>query len=305
MDKSWRILISGSTGLIGSALVSHLRGGGHRVSRLVRPGSPSREDAITWDSLNGGSESSDLEGFDAVVHLAGENLARRWTPSHKDRILNSRVQTTRLLCETLQGLNRPPRVLVSASAIGYYGDRGDNLLTESDSAGTGFVCDVVRAWEDATSPARENGIRVVNARFGIVLCPKGGSLHELLPFFRFGLGGPIAGGQYYWSWITIRDVVAAIQHALFTELLSGPVNVVSPNPVRQQDFCRVLGSVLHRPSRVNVPHWALRLRLGREFADFLLWSERVVPDKLMQSGYAFLDPDLHSGLGHLLERRYP
>ncbi|HEY3293895.1 MAG TPA: TIGR01777 family oxidoreductase [bacterium] len=296
-----RVLVSGSTGLIGSALMPALRAGGHGVIRLVRPGSRAGADAVVWDPASGKLDSAALEGADAAIHLAGENIAaHRWTTAEKQRIMNSRAQGTRLLCETLAALTVPPQVVVSASAIGIYGERGDDLLDESQPAGKGFLCEVVREWELATLPASRQGIRVVNLRFGIVLSPKGGSLAELLPLFRIGIGGPLAGGRQYFSWVTIQDVVRVLQFALTTDALSGPVNTVAPNPVRQRDFARVLGRVLHRPSWVDVPRAALHLRLGKELAESLLWSQRVAPRKLLDAGYSFEYPELEAGLKSLL-----
>jgi len=300
MEQPRRVLVSGSSGLIGSALVPALRDQRFRVIRLVR-NRAAADDSVLWNPDAGQLDASGLEGLDAVVHLAAENIAaHRWTGKEKLRILNSRAQGTRLLCEKMAALPVPPRVIVSASAMGYYGERGDDPLTENEPPGRGFLCDVVRAWEDATRPASESGIRVVMLRLSIVLSSAGGTLGKLLPLFRMGLGGPLAGGQQYFSWITIQDVIGTVLHSIATPDLSGPVNVSSPNPVRQTEFARILGRVLSRPAVFNVPRVALRLRLGKELADSVLWSDRIVPEKLLRSGYRFLYPDLEAGLRTLL-----
>jgi uncharacterized protein (TIGR01777 family) len=304
MTQPSRILVSGSTGFIGSALVTTLRSQGHHVTRLVRSAGRASDDTVVWSPQTGTVNSGIMEGFDAVVHLAAESIAaRRWTEKEKQIILDSRAHSTRLLCERLAQLAAPPKVIVSASAMGYYGERGDELLTEKASPGDGFLCDVVRAWEEATLPAVEAGIRVVNLRFGIVLSPQGGTLKELLPLFRIGLGGTMAGGEQFFSWITMQDAIGVIMHSISEEMLRGPVNAASPNAVRQWEFAHVLGRVMGRPSVVNVPRWVLRLRLGRELADFVLGSARLVPEKLAASGYHFLYPELEAGLRSLLSKQ--
>lgn len=301
MDKPSRILVSGSTGFIGSSLVPALRSQGLCVVRLARCGAKADDDSVAWNPDAGELDSSSVEGFDAVVHLAAESIAaHRWTEKEKRRIMDSRAQGTRLLCKKMAALAKPPRVIVSASAMGYYGERGDDLLTEKEPPGKGFLCDVVRAWEDATRAAIESGIRVVNLRLGIVLGLGGGTLGELLPLFRIGLGGPLAGGRQFLSWITMQDVIGVIQYAMATETLRGPVNVVSPNPLRQHEFARLLGRVMKRPVWFNVPRWALQLRLGRELADSLLRSARVVPEKLLAGRYRFQYPELEAGLRAVL-----
>jgi len=302
MAKPQRVLVSGSTGLIGSALVPVLHAKGHTVVRLVRSRAEEKDDRVLWDPESGKLEGSALAGIDSVVHLAGESIAAgRWTEEEKRRILDSRARSTRLLCESLAALPELPRTMICASAMGYYGERSDEPLTEKEPPGEGFLCEVVREWEKASEPASQCGIRAVNLRFGIVLSQTGGTLGELLPLFRIGLGGPLAGGRQFFSWISIRDAVATIQFALDTATLSGPVNVVSPNPIRQREFARILGRVMNRPAWFNVPRWALRLRVGKEFADTILWSQRIVPEKLLASGYRFRHPDLEAALRDLLE----
>jgi hypothetical protein len=242
-----------------------------------------------------------LDGIDAVVHLAGENIASgRWTPERKRRIHESRAHGTRVLAEALAALPRPPRVFVSASAIGLYGDRGDDTLDESSPAGEGFLADVCRAWEAASASLEQAGTRVVHLRFGVVLTPAGGALAQMLPPFRVGLGGPVGSGAQWTSWIGIDDLLGAIHHALVTDALAGPVNAVAPAPVRNRELAAAIGRTLHRPALVPVPAVALRLALG-ELADALLLSgARVHPTRLDATGYRFRTPDIDGALAHLL-----
>jgi uncharacterized protein len=298
-----RVLISGSTGLIGSALIPVLEAQGHRVTRLVRRAVQQGEDAVTWDPEGEDRTQNAIPDCDAVIHLAGESLvAKRWTAKQKDRILQSRVQGTRLLSHALALHSAPPAVFLAASAIGYYGDGGERELTESSSPGTDFLAQLVQGWEAATARASEQGIRVVNLRLGIVLSPKGGALRQLMLPFQFGCGGPLAGGRQFMSWITLSDVIGAILHALQTEILRGPVNFVVPQPIRQRDFAKSLGDILGSRSWLSVPRWALQAKLGRELADSLLLSQRVIPRKLTESGYRFADPDVNAALRRLLIR---
>lgn len=294
------IMITGSSGLIGSALVSFLTAGGHRVTRLVRS-KPRTADEAQWNPDAGTIEASRLEGLDAVVHLAGENIgAERWTDERKARIRDSRLKGTRLLSDTLAKLPQPPRVLVSASAIGYYGDRGDQRLHEESPPGSGFLADLSRQWEAATKPAAQRGIRVVTLRTGIVLSPKGGALARMLTPFRMGIGGIIGSGKQYMSWIAIDDLIGAIVHAITTHLLHGPVNAVSPHPVTNSEFTKTLGRVLGRPTLLPLPGFAARLALGEMADELLLFSARVEPAKLLASGYRFQYPELEPALRHLL-----
>ena len=287
-----RVLVTGSHGLIGTALVNALRERGDDVTPLSRPSG--------WDPAAGTIDRDVLAGHDAVVHLAGESLGeRRWTDEQKSRILDSRRAGTSLLAGALADLSGDarPSVLVSASAIGIYGDRGDETLTESSSAGDGFLADVVREWEAAAAAASSAGIRVVHPRSGIVLSSRGGALaRQLLPF-RLGLGGPLGGGRQWWSWVSLDDEVAAILHAIDTPSISGPVNVVAPTPVTQREFASTLGRVLHRPAVLPTPLFPLRLVYGRELvSQVLLWSERVMPDVLAASGFTFRHPTLEAAL---------
>ncbi|MDX1548791.1 MAG: TIGR01777 family oxidoreductase [Rhodothermales bacterium] len=294
-----RIAVSGASGLIGSALVPFLTTGGHDVLRLVRTRTDA-EDAIYWNPETGEIEAEKLEGLGAIIHLAGEPVyALRWTEAKKRRILRSRAEGTRLLAETLARLKHPPRALLSASAIGYYGDRGDVVLEEEARPGTGFLADVCRAWEAAALPAAGAGIRTAQLRIGIVLSPRGGPLGLLLPWFRLGLGGRVGSGAQYLSWIALDDVLGALYHLLWTDL-DGPVNLTAPAPVPMRDFTRTLAHVLRRPAAVRVPAAAARAAAG-EIADaVLLASTRAIPARLQQSGYSFLFEDLGAALRHQL-----
>jgi hypothetical protein len=294
------VLISGATGLIGTALVEALGAVGHHVGRLVRPGTPLGADDVTWDPAAGQLDPAGLEGRDAFVHLSGENIAKRWTEDVKRAIRDSRVESTRLLCRTLASLARPPAVLACASAIGYYGHRGEEVLTEDSAAGTGFLADVCRDWEAATQPAAEAGIRVVILRFGMVLSPAGGALKEMLKAFRMGLGGRVGDGDQYWSWIDLLDAARSALHALTTDSLRGPVNVTAPRPATNHEFTEALGAILHRPTLLPAPAFALRLALGEMADALLLASTRAEPRKLTQSGFAFERPNLREALEHLL-----
>lgn len=296
------VVVSGASGLIGSALVPLLTTGGHRVTRLVRGASSAGlGHAVAWDPGAQHLDLAALEGVDAVVHLAGEPVARaRWTDAVKARIRASRVDGTRLLCETLVRLARPPRVLVSASAIGFYGDRGDARCDERAAPGRGFLAEVSRAWEEATEPARRAGIRVVLLRIGVVLTPRGGALASLLPAFRLGAGGVVGSGTQWVSWVGIDDVLGAIHHAIASEALAGPVNLVAPWPVSNRELSATLARVLRRPAVVPVPAAAVRVLLGELADEAVLASTRVVPEKLLASGYAFRTPDLEATLRHVL-----
>jgi len=300
-----RVAITGSTGLVGSAVADYLSAGGHEIVRLVRRLSASGENAVLrWDPVKREIDSAGLEGFDAVIHLAGENVgAGRWTAARKAAIRDSRLNGTRFLCEALVKLARPPKTLVCASAIGIYGDRGEEPLTEESPAAAGFLPEVCREWEAACAPAARKGIRVVALRFGMVLSPKGGALARMLPLFRAGLGGVIGGGRQYVSWVALDEIPLILLHALHCGDLSGPVNAVAPRPVTNLEFTEALGKALSRPTPLPVPAFALRLAVGREMADaLLLASARVAPKRLLDTGYAFRFPDLEPTLRHLLGR---
>ncbi|MGH8070764.1 MAG: TIGR01777 family oxidoreductase [Candidatus Entotheonellia bacterium] len=294
------ILVTGATGLIGSALGSSLTSTGHGVVRLVRAQPQSGEKAARWDPLAGTIDASAFEGVDAVVHLAGENIAERWTPAKKVKIRESRVKGTQILCEALARLASPPKVLVSASAIGYYGDRGEETLTDESPPGRGFLSEVCRAWEAATEPARQRGMRVIPLRFGVVLSGTGGALAKMLPPFRLGLGGVLGSGRQYMSWIALDDAVGAIQHAIVTDALQGPTNAVAPRAVTNQEFTKTLGAVLGRPTVIPLPAFAARLMFGEMADELLLASARVQPAKLLASGYGYRYPELEGALRHLL-----
>ncbi len=291
-----RILIAGGSGLIGRALAGWLRSRGDAVSVLVRR-PPAGPDEIAWHPNSGELDRGALEGFDAVVNLSGANVAAgRWTHRRRDAILHSRVNATRTLVSALGQCSRPSGVLVNASAIGIYGDRGDEVLTESSGAGSGFLADVCRAWEADAAAANAAGIRTCCLRFGVVLAADGGALAKLRPVFRAGLGGRIGDGRQWMSWISLEDTVGAIAHAILQPACRGPVNVVSPQPVTNAEFTRVLARALHRPALLPVPAAVLRLVLG-ELADAtLLASERVLPTRLAETGYAFRHPTLDLAL---------
>lgn len=297
-----RVLITGGSGLVGSALAPVLIANGHEVVRLVRPSAPAAglESLAIWNPEAGQVDLSRAGCLDAVVHLAGETIAQRWTPEVKRRIRDSRVAGTRLLCEALAGLPTPPKVLVCASATGFYGDRGDEWLDEASSAGAGFLADVCRDWEASAAPAAERGIRVVHLRIGIVLTPKGGALAKMLPVFRLGLGGRLGSGRAYWSWITLDDLLEVIQHALANEALRGAVNAVSPHPVTNAEFTKILGGVLRRPAILPVPRFAVELLFGEMGREAMLAGFRVKPAKLIESKFKFRFPDLAPALRHLV-----
>lgn len=296
------ILVTGASGLIGSALVPSLTEAGHTVTRLTRSQPRPDERAIPWDPMRGPLDASALVGIEAVVHLAGETIAQRWTSEVKARIRDSRVKGTQVLCEALARMPMPPKTLVSASAIGYYGDRGEEVLTEESAAGRGFLAEVCRAWEAATEPARDRGIRVVPLRSGVVLSTAGGALAKMLPPFRLGMGGMLGSGKQYMSWVALDEAISIIHHALTTESLQGPTNAVSPNAVTNQEFTKALGKVLGRPTVIPMPAFAARLMFGEMADELLLASARVQPARLMASGYRFRYPDLTAALRYLLKQ---
>ena len=291
-----KILISGSTGLVGSAVLPVLESNGHSVVRLVRS-SGSDAGSVHWDPMSGQLSTAQLEGIGAAVHLAGENIAaRRWTPAQKAKIRESRVVGTRLLAETLAKLKAPPQTLVCASAIGFYGDRHDERLTEDSPPGTGFLADTCCQWEAAAKPAADRGIRVVYLRTGIVLASQGGALAKMLPPFRLGVAGIIGDGQQYMSWIALNDLVGVISYVLSNEKLRGPVNSVAPQPVTNHEFTKTLGRVLRRPTLFPMPAFAARLAFGEMADGLLLASARVEPKRLHDSGFRFRFPELEAAL---------
>ncbi|MFB3908175.1 MAG: TIGR01777 family oxidoreductase [Candidatus Eisenbacteria bacterium] len=297
-----RILISGSSGLIGTEMVRALTTRGDSVLRLVRRGPARAGTTVLWDPGAGKLDPREVEGVDAVLNLSGENIGGgRWTRERKRRILESRVRSTSLLASTLARLDRRPQVFVSASAMDYYGDRGDDPLTEEAPPGAGFLSDVVTAWEQAADPARQAGIRVAHPRSAMVLSGKGGALAPLLRAFRLGLGGPMGSGRQFWSWIAIQDVVSALQLLIDRADLSGPFNLASPAPARQREFASTLGRVLGRPAFLPAPGWGLRILLGEMAGPLLLHSKRLVPARLQSAGYRFVHPELESALRAAIE----
>lgn len=298
LDRSLTVAVSGASGLVGRALTAFLRTGGHTVVPLVR--GEAGEGEVAWDPDGGRIDAKALEGVDAVVHLAGEPIMGRWTDAKKRRIRDSRVEGTRLLAEALARLDRKPAVLVSASAVGYYGDRGDTPLTEDAAPGDGFLADVCLAWETAAEPAAEAGIRVVHPRLGIVLSGEGGALDAMLTPFKLGLGGPVGSGDQHWSWVAIDDVVGGIHQMIADETLRGPVNMTAPEPVTSRAFAKTLGKVLSRPAVLKVPGFALKLAMGEAADEMLLAGQRVLPTKLEASGYRFRYADLEEALRYQL-----
>ena len=298
-----RIVISGSSGLIGRAIVAELSQAGHEITRLVRGGPSADRPAIFWDPLGDFLDPLPLEGFDAAIHLAGENIAAaRWTSEQKDKILKSRVQSTQLLAKTLAGLRHKPRVFVCASAVGFYGDRGAEIVDESSPAGKGFLAQVAAAWEEAARSAEAAGIRTVHLRLGAVLAAEGGMLPRLLPLFRWGLGAVLGPGTQFLSWVTLRDVVRAVTFLLEREDLSGPVNITSPNPVTNRDFSKALARAVGRPLFLRIPAWFLRLILGEMAQELFLASTRAVPRKLQSVGFEFEYPEIDQALCQLVRR---
>ncbi|MEV7415851.1 TIGR01777 family oxidoreductase [Streptomyces sp. NPDC089919] len=283
-----RIVVTGSTGLIGKALVRSLRADGHEVVRLVRR-PPAAPDEATWDPRRGYVAPDALAGCDAAVHLAGAGVGdHRWSEAYKKEIRDSRVQGTRTLATALAALPQPPRVLVCGSAVGYYGDRGDQELDEDSSAGTGFLPEVCVAWEAAADPARAAGIRTVHARTGLVVTAEGGAWGRMLPLFRAGLGGRLGSGRQYWSWISLRDEVAALRFLVDEESLAGPVNLTGPGPLTNRELTAETGRVLHRPAVFAVPAPAIRLALG-EFSQDVLSSQRALSRRLSEAGFSYTD----------------
>ena len=296
-----KILVSGSHGLVGKALINSLTTDGHEVLKLVRNARAFGAPEIEWHPNQGQIDAAHLEGFDVVVHLAGESIASgRWTDSKKRAIRESRVKGTTLLREVLAQLSRPPSVFLSASAIGYYGNRGDELLTEQSAPGEDFLSSVCIEWENATKPAIEKGIRTIHTRFGVILDPEGGALTQMLTPFRMGIGGRVGSGKQWMSWIALEDVVNGLKFLIADKAVNGPVNFVAPNPVTNAEFTKTLGRVLSRPTLFPVPAFGARLAFG-ELADaLLLSSQRVDPGVLQDKGFLFSWPTLEPALRHLL-----
>lgn len=298
-----KIVVSGSHGLVGKALLKSLTDDGHEVFRLVRHEPIFGDPEIWWDPSEGRIDAEHLEGHDVVVHLAGESIASgRWTGEKKREILESRVKGTLLLSESLARLSRPPSVFLSASAIGYYGDRDDELLTEQSAPGDDFLSKVCIEWEDATKPAREKGIRTVHSRFGIILDDKGGALAKMLTPFRMGIGGRIGSGKQWMSWIALDDVVGGLKFLMGETSTRGPVNFVAPNPVTNAEFTTTLGRALRRPTLFPVPEFGVRLAFGEMADALLLSSQRVEPTILKSKGFVFRWPMLDAALRHILSR---
>ena len=297
------VVVTGSGGLIGSALKGALEKARHRTVPMVR--SQASGDAILWDPDRGEIDAGGLEGVGAVVHLAGEGIGdRRWNEAHKAKVKDSRTKGTSLLAQTLAKLNKAPRVLVSGSAVGYYGDRGDEVLTESSRPGNDFLADVCTAWEAATAPAKDAGIRVAHIRTGIVLSGRGGVLPKMLLPFKFGVGGKLGSGRQWVSWIALEDEANAIVHLLGNDTLSGPFNLTVPNPVTNADMTKAIGAALHRPTLIPAPAFALKAALGAEMAgELLLVSQRALPTRLLDSGFTFAQPELAGALRVALAER--
>ncbi len=302
-----KVIVTGSTGLVGQALIRSLISEGHGVTRLVRGEAQTfrapNSVAVQWDPVTGVVDAEELEGHDAAVHLAGESIADgRWTDEKKRRIRDSRVVGTRLFAETLAGLKDKPKVLVSASAIGFYGNRGSEVLVEESAAGDDFLSEVCREWEKAALPASQAGIRIVHLRIGVVLSADGGALQKMLTPFKLGVGGKVGSGEQYMSWITLDDLVGIIRYALTNEEMRGPVNAVAPNPVTNAEFTKALGNVLGRPTIFPMPAFAARLAFGEMADALLLSSTRVEPARLKESGFKFAEAEIEGALRQALKK---
>lgn len=280
MSQPFKIAVSGATGFVASALVPFLQASGHVIVPLGR-------------HFFAAPDPKMLDGVEAVIHLAGESVsAGRWTSEKKAKIVSSRVETTRALCDAMGRMLKPPRVMICASAVGLYGDRGDEVLDEESAPGHGFLPNVAEAWEAACAPAHKLGVRVVHTRFGVILSPRGGALSMMVPAYRMGLGGRLGSGRQWWSWVALDDVIAAIEYCLTHDEMRGAVNVVAPNAVRQIEFAQTLAHVLHRPALFPTPAMALKLTLGQMANEIMLASAHVVPKRLIEYGYIFRDPEL-------------
>lgn len=293
--RSVKVAITGASGLLGPHLIRSLRDDGHDVLRLVRR-VPAAPDEVQWDPATGEVDLAALSGVDAVIHLAGANLGGRpWTPAYRRTVLDSRVSGTRTIASAMARLEPRPRVLLSASGVGYYGNRGEQVLDETAPAGDGYITQIVREWETETVTAADAGVRVVTMRTGVVVSGRGGALGRLIPLFRLGVGGRLGSGRQYWSWIGLHDYVRAVRFLLDRDDISGAVNVCAPTPVTNAEFTKTLGRVLHRPTVLVVPGFALRLPL-RDFAKDLLGGQRVVPGRLLAAGFTFDEPNLDTAL---------
>jgi uncharacterized protein (TIGR01777 family) len=298
-----KILIGGSSGLVGTALIKSLEADGHEIFRLVRR-APQSKTEVEWSPDRYSIALARIEGFDAVMNLAGESIAEgRWTDDKKRRIRESRVKGTKLLGDALANLTVPPKALICASAIGYYGNRGDEVLTEMSAPGSDFLSEVCVEWEKAAALAVEKGIRVVNARFGVILDTEGGALHKMLPPFRMGIGGKIGSGKQWMSWIALEDVVNALKFALMNEALAGPANYVAPNPVTNAEFTKTLGRVLSRPTLFPIPAFGVKLIFGEMGEALLLGGQRVEPERLRANGFQFAYSELEAALSAILKQQ--
>lgn len=295
------ILMSGASGVVGSSLIPFFTTGGHRVTRLVRRSSLKDENERFWDPQKGLIDIRDDDDFDVVIHLSGEHIGQgRWTPQKRKKIIESRNVTTSLIAKSISRLKKPPRAFLCASAIGYYGDQGNAVMTEENECGADFISNVCGEWEQAASPALEKGIRTVFLRIGVVLSPVGGALQRLLPTFKMGLGAKVGSGQQYMSWISMDDLIGTVYHAMDDDSLSGPVNLVAPNPVSNLEMARTLAKVISRPALFTIPAWLIKLVFGEMGKEVLLSSTRVSPKKILAAGYRFRHPDLEGALRHLL-----
>lgn len=300
MDACQRILVSGASGLIGRALCRAAAADAMEATSLVRSRQSEGANAIFWIPQDGFADMGRLEGFDAAVILNGANISHRWTKRYRREIVSSRVDTTRSLCKLLAATRRRPRVVLCASAVGIYGDRGDEVLTEGSLPGAGFLAETCVAWESAAMPARDAGIRVVHLRIGVVMNPGDAALGKLVPIFRAGLGGPLGSGRQWMSWITLRDLVRAMLFLMKRDDLTGPFNLVAPQPVRNRDFTRAVARAVHRPALLPAPKVALRLAFGQMADETVLASQRAVPQRLEHAGFCFEDKEIGAALAGLL-----
>ncbi len=296
MTGPMKIAITGASGLIGTALTEYFRKSGHTVIPLVRNPDNDKSAGIFWDPEKGAIDRTLLEHFDAVIHLSGENLAERWSAEKKKKIRDSRIVSTKFLTEVLLSLNNPPKVAVLISAIGLYGDRGDEEVTEDSPMGKGFLAELVHDWEEASSPLENSNIRTIKLRAGVVLSSKGGALAKMLPAFKSGVGGRIGSGKQYLSWITLEDFVRLVEFAILNDSLSGPVNAVTPNPVTNAEFTEALAGALHRPNFTVVPEFAIKMLYGEMGKETILSSIRAVPSKLEKTEFKFLHPEIGEAL---------